>query len=168
MSPGNRSPDLRPSTRRSRDMRAFWSLRRLRAHSSALVIAVGASAPSAAGRVIGSFTLPVAAEWGDRLLPAADYTIVVSSATSRAWVYVRGGDETAVFFAESVGEASRAPMNELCLVYDGYGYRVRSLKLRDAGRIFFFDTARTEALLAEAPSWSGVLSVLLRPLVGPG
>ena len=148
-------------------MRVISNLRRLPVHASSLVIAVGASAPSPSGRVMGGFTLPVAAEWGRHSLPAGDYTFVVPSAASRAWVYLKHGDDAFVLFAASAGPASRGPMNELRLNYDGRGYHVRSLKLRGAEKVFFFDTARPEPPALAARTWSGVLSILLGPFAGP-
>ena len=71
-------------------MRIFSKLRRVTWRSSALVIGVAASAPSTTGRLMGGFTLPVAARWNHRTLPAGSYKFVVSPAFSRAWVYVRG------------------------------------------------------------------------------
>jgi hypothetical protein len=136
-------------------------LRHLAARSSALLIFVAASAPSTTGRVMGSFSLPVAAEWGRRRLPAGVYRFVVSSAMSRAWVYVRGGDDDAVFLAASTDWASGAPGGQLCLIYDGGGYRVRSLKLRGTRRILYFDTTRSEPAPIAAERWPGVLYVPL-------
>jgi hypothetical protein len=111
---------------------------------------------------MGSFMLPVAAEWGSRVLPAGEYTFVVPSATSPACVVVRGDRHRAVCFAASVARASGAPMNQICLVYDGSGYRVRSLKLRDAGKTLYFDIRRPEPAPLEAQRWFGFRSALLR------
>jgi hypothetical protein len=111
---------------------------------------------------MGSFMLPVAAEWGHRVLPAGDYTFVVPSAASPDCVYVRGEHRAVTCFAVSVGKVSGAPMNQICLIYDGSGYRVRSLKLRDAGKILYFDIRRPEPAPLEALRWFGFLSVLLR------
>jgi len=58
---------------------------------------------------MGGFTLPVAARWNHRILPAGDYRFVVSPAISRAWVYVRGVDEAAVFYAASIEWAKARP-----------------------------------------------------------
>jgi len=148
-------------------MRVISNLRRLPVHASSLVIAVGASTPSLSGRVMGGFTLPVAAKWGRHSLPAGDYTFVVPSAASRAWIYLRRGDDAFVLFAAFAEPASRGPMNELRLDYDGRGYHVRSLKLRDAEKVFFFDAGKPEPLPPAARTWSGVLSILLRPFAGP-
>lgn len=148
-------------------MRMMSKLRRITERSSALVIGVAASAPSAKGRLMGGFTLPVAARWNHRTLPAGDYTFVVSPAISRAWVYVRGGEEAAVFYAASIEWATGAPGGLLCLVYDERGYRVRSLKLRDTKEILYFDSRRPVLAPREAPGWPGVLYVPLSP-VGDG
>ena len=104
-------------------MRMFSKLRRITARSSALVIGVASSAPSATGRLLGGFTLPVAAEWNHRTLPAGDYKFVVSPANPRTWVYVRGDDEAAVFHVASIEWAAGAPGGLLCLLYDDRGYR---------------------------------------------
>ena len=136
-------------------------LRRLAARSSALLIFVAASAPSTTGRVMGGFTLPVAVEWSRRRLPAGAYSFVVSSAMSRAWVYVRGGDDDAVFLAASTDRAFRAPGGQLCLVYDESGYRVRSLKLWDTRRVLYFDAPRSKPAPIAAEGWPGVLHVPL-------
>ncbi len=76
---------------------------------SKLVIGVAASAPSTRGRLMGGFTLPVAAKWNHRMLPAGEYKFVVSPAISRAWVYVRGDSEAAVFYAASIEWPSARP-----------------------------------------------------------
>ena len=154
-------------------MRMFSKLRRITERSSALVIGVAASAPSATGRLVGGFTLPVAARWTHRTLPAGAYTFVVSPSISRAWVYVRGDDEAAVFYASSIEWALGAPGGLLCLVYDESGYRVRSLKLNGTKKIFYFDSRRPVLVPAETPGWPGVLYVPLKteepsvPAIGP-
>jgi hypothetical protein len=140
-------------------------LRRLAARSSALLIFVAASARSTMGRVMGSFTLPVAAQWGRRRLPAGAYSFVVSSAMSLAWVYVRGGDDDAVFLAASDQWASGAPGGQLCLVYDESGYRVRSLKLHDTRRILYFDVSQSRPAPIAAERWPGVLYIPLTETV---
>jgi hypothetical protein len=155
-------------------MRMFSKLRRITARSSALVIGVAASAPSTTGRLMGGFTLPVAARWNHGTLPAGDYRFVVSPAISRAWVYVRGDDEAAVFYAASIEWAIGAPAGLLCLVYDESGYRVRSLKLHGTKKILYFDSRRPVLTPGEAPGWPGVLYVPLKteeagvPAIGPG
>jgi hypothetical protein len=130
---------------------------------SKLVIGVAASIPSATGRLTGGFTLPVAARWNQRTLPAGEYRFVVSPAISRSWVYVRGDDEAAVFHAASIEWATGAPGGLLCLVYDESGYRVRSLKLRDTKKILYFDSRRPVRVPHDVPGWPGVLYVPLRP-----
>jgi hypothetical protein len=142
-------------------MRLNSRMRRRRGHSSALFIPVGASAPSAAGRLMGRFALPVAAEWNHRNLPAGDYRFVVSSSDSRASVYVRGDDGAAVFFASSIEWSSSEPGGLLCLVYDECGYRVRSLKLRDTKRILYFDARRPRLVPLDTGQWPGVLYISL-------
>lgn len=123
-------------------MRLISKLRSLAGRSSALVIPVDASASSNTGRLMGGFTLPVAAEWGHRSLPAGDYRFVVSTVASPASVYVRGEEGAVVFFAASIDWTSAAPGGLLCLVYDERGYRVRSLKLWDTRMILYFDSRR--------------------------
>jgi hypothetical protein len=150
-------------------MRMLSKLRRLTTRSSALVIGVAASAPSTTGRLMGGFTLPVAAKWNHRTLPAGAYRFVVSPAISRSWVYVRGDDEAAVFYAASIEWATGAPGGLLCLVYDDSGYRVRSLKLRDRKEILYFDSRRPVPAPHDAAGWPGVLYVPLSPVgTGPG
>ena len=141
---------------------------------SKLVIGVAASAPSTKGRLMGGFTLPVAAKWNHRMLPAGEYKFVVSPAISRAWVYVRGDGEAAVFYAASIEWAIGAPGGLLCLVYDESGYRVRSLKLRDTRKILYFDSRSPVLVSGEAPACPGVLFVPLKteepgvPAIRPG
>ena len=152
-------------------MHMFSKLRRITARSSALVVGVASSTPSATGRLFGGFTLPIAAEWNRRTLPAGDYRFVVSPAKPRTWVYVRGDDETAVFHVASIEQAAGAPGGLLCLLYDDSGYRVRSLKLPDTKEILYFDSRRPAPAPREASAWSGVLYVSLRPgfpAIGPG
>ena len=155
-------------------MRMFSKLRRIAARSSALVIGVAASAPSATGRLMGGFTLPVAARWNHRILPAGDYRFVVSPAISRAWVYVRGVDEAAVFYAASIEWAEGAPGGLMCLRYDASGYHVRSLKLRDTRTILYFESRRPVLGPLDAQGWPGVVYIPLNteepgdPAIGPG
>ena len=155
-------------------MRMFSKLRRITSRSSALVIGVAASAPSTTGRLMGGFTLPVAARWNHRTLPAGSYKFVVSPAFSRAWVYVRGDNEAAVFYAASIEWAIGAPAGLLCLVYDASGYHVRSLKLHGTKKILYFDSRRPVLVPPETPGWPGVLYVPLNteapgvPAIGPG
>ncbi len=147
-------------------MRARRHLRRFPAPSSMLVIAAGASGPSLGGRVMGGFTLPVAASWGGRRLPAGKYTFVAAPGTSRAWVYVRGDASAVVFLAASLEGASRPPRSLLHLVYDGTGYRVLSLKLRDSGKVLLFGAGRGGRVLPEPSTWSGSLAALLQLSAG--
>ena len=155
-------------------MHMFSNLRRITARSSALVLGVAASAPSATGRLMGGFTLPVAARWNHRVLPSGDYRFVVSPAISRASVYVRGDDEAAVFYAASIEWAIGSPSGLLCLLYDENGYRVRSLKLRDTRTILYFESRRPVLAPLDAQGWPGVLYVPLNtaepgvPAIGPG
>lgn len=155
-------------------MRMFSKLRRITERSSAVLVGVAASAPSAAGRMMGGFTLPVTARWNHRTLPAGAYRFVVSPAIARAWVYVRGDDEAAVFYAASIEWAAGAPGGMLCLLYDDSGYRVRSLKLPDTRKIFYFDSRRQVPAPLEAQGWPGVLYVPLTTVqpgvlaIGPG
>src|SRR5207249_7461408 len=131
-------------------------------------------APSTRGRLMGGFTLPVAAKWNHRMLPAGEYKFVVSPAISRAWVYVRGDGEAAVFYAASIEWAIGAPGGLLCLVYDESGYRVRSLKLRDTRKILYFDSRRPALAPGEAPDRTGALYAPLNTeepgvlAIGPG
>ena len=145
-------------------MRLITKLRRAPARSS-LSLPVGASSPSITGRVMGVFTLPVAAEWGHRTLPAGGYVFVVASAPARSWVYVRGQDEATVFFPASIGMGAGASRSELGLSYDGRRYHVRSLALREAGTVLHFDGPGREAAPPETPGPRGVFYVLLRPFV---
>ena len=146
-------------------MRMFSKLRR---------ISVAVSAPSTTGRLPGGFTLPVAAKWNDRTLPAGEYRFVVSPAIPRAWVYVRGDEQSAVLYVASIEWAAGAPGGLLCLLYDDSGYRVRSLKLSDTKEILYFDSRRPVPAPREAPEWPGVLYVPLKteepgvPAIGPG
>jgi hypothetical protein len=149
--------------RRKKTMNAFGSPHRDSSLASALILRVRASAPSLSGRVLGGFTLPVTARWGRHLLPLGVYTFVVPSGPSRGWVYVRTADDSAVLFAASEERASRAPRNEITLVHDVDGYRIHSLALRDAGRIFSFGSGRPEPVHREAHRRFEVLSLRLGP-----
>ena len=152
-------------------MRMFSKLRRITARSSALLIGVAASAPSNTGRLLGGFTLPVAARWNHRTLPAGEYRFAVSPAISRPWVYVRGDEGAAVLHVAAIESAAGAPGGLLCLLYDDSGYRVRSLKLPDTREILYFDSQRPVPAPGDAPGRPGVLYVPLRPgvpAIGPG
>jgi hypothetical protein len=109
---------------------------------SMLIVLVDASEPSGSGRIVGSFTLPVAADWDFCGLPAGRYLFVVQAADSRSWVYVRGdeGEGTAVIFASSTERAPGAPMSELRLAYEEGAYRVHSLKLPGVAKLLTFDS----------------------------
>ena len=149
-------------------MRLITKLRRAPARSSALVVPVGASAPSVTGRVMGVFTLPVPVEWSQRILPAGEYAFVVSSAPSPSWVYVQGNEDISVFLAAASETAARAPRSQIGLLFDGRQYHVRSFTLRQTGTTLLFGVRRPEPAEQGEKRWSGVPYVLLRPFVeGP-
>jgi len=138
-------------------------LRSITRGSTAPALDRGASGSAASFRLRGGFTLPVAARWNDRGLPAGDYRFFVSSESFHASVCVQGEGDTVVFFAASVESALGAPGGQLCLIYDESGYRVRSLKLRDARGILYFDARRPAPAAPGNPHRCGVLFVPLQP-----
>jgi hypothetical protein len=149
-------------------MRLITKLRRAPTRSSALVVPVGASAPSITGRVMGMLTLPVPVEWSQCVLPAGRYVFVVSSAPSPSWVYVRGNEDASVFYAVASEPAAGASRSQIGLLYDGRHYHVRSLTLRETGTTLLFGVRRPEPAGQGEKRWPGVLYVLLQPLVeGP-
>jgi len=119
------------------------------------VLAAGLSASLArAQEYEGKFTLPFAARWGTAVLPAGDYSFRVDASVEPCIVSVSQGPRgAALIMAESgASKGEMAGSSALIAVRSAGGYRIRALRLAEAGVVLEYSLPKAERqFLAQQP-----------------
>ena len=111
----------------------------------ALAVATGLLAGTANAQPImkGTFTLPYDVRWGQALVPAGTYTIVIDSAHNPALVSTQAGTNVAFVAPLSVNDA-RADFATALVINKGETERtVQSLNWREGNRSFVYKSSRS-------------------------
>ena len=106
-----------------------------------VALALGALATSgnAQNAYQGKFTLPFETHWGSATLPAGDYTLVMSSATSDCRLIIRGR-VNAIIMAASTDDRAVADHAQLNLVNIADVQTVQTFHAPELGRTFVYLT----------------------------
>src|SRR5208337_3582110 len=117
------------------------------------VLAAGLSASLArAQEYEGKFTLPFEARWGTAVLPAGDYSFRLDPSQNPCIALVRQGTR-GVAFVMADGGASKgevAGSSALIAVASAGSYRIRALRLAEAGVVLEYSPSKAERpILAE-------------------
>jgi hypothetical protein len=119
------------------------------------VLAAGLSASLASAQEYqGKFTLPFEARWGKAVLPAGDYSFCVNPSAPPYTVLVSQEGRGGAFIEANVG-ATRgevADSSALIAVRNAGSYRIRALRLAEAGVVLEYTPPKAESqLLAQQP-----------------
>ncbi len=119
------------------------------------VLAIGLSAAVASARDYeGKFTLPFEARWGSAVLPAGDYTFNVDPDVSPYILVLRHNLKDVAFIPAAfvVSRGDDPGSSALIAVRSGGKYRIRILRLKEAGAIFGYNVPKAERqFIAQAP-----------------
>jgi hypothetical protein len=118
------------------------------------VLAAGLSASLArAQEYEGKFTLPFEAHWGTAVLPAGDYSFRVNPGEEPCMALViQGRQGLALIMANSAAKGEVAGSTALIAVRSAGSYRIRALRLAEAGVVLEYSPPKAERqLLAQQP-----------------
>jgi hypothetical protein len=101
---------------------------------AAAALALGALATS------GKFTLPFETHWGSAILPAGDYTFVMSSASSDYRLYIRGAQVNAIIQTTSTEDKAVSDHAQLNLVDIADVQTVQTFEAPELGLTFVYFT----------------------------
>jgi len=115
---------------------------KLVAKVGAAALALGALATNGNAQNIyeGKFTLPFETHWGIATLPAGDYTFVMSSASSRYRLYIRGERVNAMIMAVATDQRVVAGHAQLNLVDIADTQTVKTFDAPELGKTFVYWT----------------------------
>jgi hypothetical protein len=129
------------------------------------VLAAGLSAGLARAQEIGGkFTLPFEARWGTAVLPAGNYSFRVNASENPCMVSVsQGGRVVAFIMTSSTSRGEVAGSSALIAVRGAESYRIRALRLAEAGVVLQYMPPKAERrqILAQKPELFQRLPVLL-------
>jgi hypothetical protein len=118
------------------------------------VLAAGLSAGLASAKEYEvKFTLPFEASWGKAVLPAGDYSFRVNPSRDSCITLVgQGRRGVALIMANSATRGEVAGSTALIAVRSGGSYRIRALRLAEAGAVLEYMPPKAERqILAQQP-----------------
>jgi hypothetical protein len=109
---------------------------------AAAALALGALATSGNAQNVykGKFTLPFETHWGSAILPAGDYTFVMSSASSDYRLYIRGAQVNAIIQTTSTEDKAVSDHAQLNLVDIADVQTVQTFEAPELGLTFVYFT----------------------------
>jgi hypothetical protein len=107
---------------------------------AALALGALATGGNAQDAYQGKFTLPFETHWGNAILPAGDYTFVMSSASSDYRLYIRGAQVNAIIRATSTDDRGVSDHAQLNLVDIADVRTVQAFDAPELGRTFIYFT----------------------------
>jgi len=119
---------------------------------AALAAGLSASRANAQG-YSGKFTLPFEARWGEADLPPGDYTFTVDPEKPSLMALIcQGNHNAALVMAQGRIEGKVSGSSALIAVLSGGKYRIRALRLADAGLVLEYTLPKAERqIYAQAP-----------------
>ncbi|MGD0323818.1 MAG: hypothetical protein ABSD45_08780 [Terriglobia bacterium] len=118
------------------------------------VLAAGLSASLArAQEYEGKFTLPFEARWGKAVLPPGDYSFRVNPSHEPCMALVSQGRQgVALIMANDAAKGEVAGSTALIAVRSAGSYRIRALRLAEAGVVLEYSPPKAERqILAQLP-----------------
>lgn len=138
-----------------------------------LVLALGATGAKAQGRsgteFVGTFTLPIEAQWGGTIMPAGEYSLYYRQPLTRASFMVevigkKKGSPHVFILPQGVSDAS-ATRTELVCVRQGSSLIVRALEMPEIGTVALFALPHGEKLAARDRDHKGYRQLAEAPML---
>jgi hypothetical protein len=92
----------------------------------------------------GSFRLDEPVRWGEAVLPAGNYTLVLNSAERGSIAVIRGEHKSIMVMANAAEEDASTKASSLLLVGDSSTPSVRALHLAEAKMSLFYPVGKRE------------------------
>jgi hypothetical protein len=118
-----------------------------------IAVTIGAGAAKAQSVQKGTFTLPFEAHWGQAVLPPGQYTFILNKGTLDGTITLRNEARyVGMVMANGFSDWQHVKNSELIAVGTSSGYRIRSLRLAEAGITYEYNLPKSKRpVIAEAP-----------------